>query len=208
MLVRRSDNYVGGLGATVLANALAKNTSLRELYIKGNELGDTGVEALCKAFSGVLANATCCDGHHGDRPDLPTSSRQQTSWVCQLLIVLLGMRPALECDSCCGTHAERDGEMHVLDLGNNSISREGASALAAYMKKSSGLKELNLYMNDIGTAGITEVHHRCDTDPFAKHAHRGLHAMTVLRWRCARTCISCCGAICTRCCWLRDASSA
>ena len=53
--------------------------------------------------------------------------------------------------------AERDGEMHVLDLGNNSISREGASALAAYMKKSSGLKELNLYMNDIGTAGITQV---------------------------------------------------
>jgi len=54
VLVRCSDNYVGGLGATVLANALAKNTSLRELYIKGNELGDTGVEALCKAFSGAL----------------------------------------------------------------------------------------------------------------------------------------------------------
>ena len=49
--------------------------------------------------------------------------------------------------------------MHVLDLGNNSISREGASALAAYMKKSTGLKELNMYMNDIGTAGITEVRH-------------------------------------------------
>ena len=50
-----SDNYVGGVGATVLANALAKNSSLRELYIKGNELGDTGVEALCKAFSGTVA---------------------------------------------------------------------------------------------------------------------------------------------------------
>ena len=49
--------------------------------------------------------------------------------------------------------------MHVLDLGNNSISKEGASALAAYMKKSSALKELNLYMNDIGTAGITQVRH-------------------------------------------------
>jgi hypothetical protein len=46
---------VGGVGATVLANALAKNSSLRELYIKGNELGDTGVEALCKAFSGTMA---------------------------------------------------------------------------------------------------------------------------------------------------------
>ena len=46
---------MGGVGATVLANALAKNSSLRELYIKGNELGDTGVEALCKAFSGTVA---------------------------------------------------------------------------------------------------------------------------------------------------------
>ena len=49
-----SDNYIGGLGATVLANALQRNTSLRELYIKGNELGDTGVEALCKAFAGAV----------------------------------------------------------------------------------------------------------------------------------------------------------
>ena len=61
-----SDNYVGGLGATVLANALAKNTSLRELYIKGNELGDTGVEALCKAFSGALVNAMRCDPKQAD----------------------------------------------------------------------------------------------------------------------------------------------
>jgi len=37
----------------VLANALQKNTSLRELYIKGNEIKDTGVEALCKAFTGA-----------------------------------------------------------------------------------------------------------------------------------------------------------
>jgi len=81
--------------------------------------------------------------------------------------------------------------MHVLDLGNNSISREGASALAAYMKKSSGLKELNLYMNDIGTAGITEVRSlaspRCEAPPcmHTKHAHHSRHAATVLRLRCA-----------------------
>ena len=37
----------------MLANALQKNTSLRELYIKGNEIKDTGVEALCKAFTGA-----------------------------------------------------------------------------------------------------------------------------------------------------------
>lgn len=47
----RSDNYVGGLGAAVLANALQKNTALQELYIKGNELGNEGVKALCGALA-------------------------------------------------------------------------------------------------------------------------------------------------------------
>ena len=47
----RSDNYVGGLGAAVLANALQKNTVLQELYIKGNELGNEGVKALCGALA-------------------------------------------------------------------------------------------------------------------------------------------------------------
>lgn len=56
-----------------------------------------------------------------------------------------------------GPSAVRGGGMHVLDMGNNSIGREGASALAKYMAKSKTLKELNLYMNDVGTAGITEV---------------------------------------------------
>ena len=46
-----SDNYVGGLGAAVLANALQKNTALQELYIKGNELGNEGVKALCGALA-------------------------------------------------------------------------------------------------------------------------------------------------------------
>ena len=71
--------------------------------------------------------------------------------------------------------AERDGEMQVLDLGNNSVSREGASALAAYMKKSSGLKELNLYMNDIGTAGITEVRPRLLVMACLSHAYHMKH---------------------------------
>ena len=46
-----SDNYVGGLGAAVLANALQQNTALQELYIKGNELGNEGVKALCGALA-------------------------------------------------------------------------------------------------------------------------------------------------------------
>ena len=45
-----SDNYIGGLGAAVLANALKKNETLRELSVKGNELGDEGIKAICGAL--------------------------------------------------------------------------------------------------------------------------------------------------------------
>lgn len=46
-----SDNYAGGLGAAVLANALQKNTALQELYIKGNDMGNEGIKALCSALA-------------------------------------------------------------------------------------------------------------------------------------------------------------
>ena len=45
-----SDNYIGALGAAVLANALKSNAALTGLHIKGNELGNEGVKALCEAF--------------------------------------------------------------------------------------------------------------------------------------------------------------
>lgn len=46
-----SDNYVGGVGARVLANALQKNSALQELYIKGNDMGNEGIKALCGALA-------------------------------------------------------------------------------------------------------------------------------------------------------------
>lgn len=47
--------------------------------------------------------------------------------------------------------------MHVLDLGNNSMTAEGAALLALVMEKHGELRDLNLYMNDIGSAGLSKV---------------------------------------------------
>jgi Leucine Rich repeat len=47
--------------------------------------------------------------------------------------------------------------MHQLDMGNNSMTAEGAASLAAYMETHRELRELNLYMNDIGSAGLEKV---------------------------------------------------
>ncbi len=49
-MVTCSDNYVGAIGAATLANALQRNSTLRELSLKGNELVNEGTRALCKAF--------------------------------------------------------------------------------------------------------------------------------------------------------------
>ena len=44
------------MGAVVLANALKQNSGLRELHIKGNELGDAGTTAICDALKGKVAS--------------------------------------------------------------------------------------------------------------------------------------------------------
>ena len=56
-----SDNYIGALGASVIANALKKNKSLRELHMKGNELGDEGIKALCRALKERQSPITSLD---------------------------------------------------------------------------------------------------------------------------------------------------
>lgn len=55
LTVLRSDNYIGGMGAVVLANALKANSGLQELHIKGNELGDSGTSALSDALAGATS---------------------------------------------------------------------------------------------------------------------------------------------------------
>lgn len=56
-----SDNYLGPLGAGVLANAMRQNTGLRELFVKGNELGDEGIKSLCSAFAAREAPISVLD---------------------------------------------------------------------------------------------------------------------------------------------------
>lgn len=45
-----TDNYLGEEGALSLADALRANSSIKELHLKGNEMGDKGVAAVCEAL--------------------------------------------------------------------------------------------------------------------------------------------------------------
>ena len=46
-----SGNYVGGMGASALANGLKVNTSLKGLQINGNDIGNEGARKLCEGLA-------------------------------------------------------------------------------------------------------------------------------------------------------------
>lgn len=49
-LVDFSDNYLGPMGASVLAQAIKQNSSIQEVYMKGNDIGNEGVKSICEAL--------------------------------------------------------------------------------------------------------------------------------------------------------------
>lgn len=138
------------MGTGVLAAALRPNTSLRELHIKGNELGDEGVKALCEALAERKGGE--CEW-----------------WLCEAFSFILQIVLAVNCSvSCCVSRCQCTWHCVItalmfaaglvaIDLGNNSIGREGAAALAALLRASSSVKEVNVYMNDIGDDGAFQV---------------------------------------------------
>lgn len=51
----------------------------------------------------------------------------------------------------------RGAELRALDVGNNSITAAGAEPLARFLFNSATLKDLNLYMNDLGDEGVGKL---------------------------------------------------
>jgi Ran GTPase-activating protein (RanGAP) involved in mRNA processing and transport len=52
---------------------------------------------------------------------------------------------------------ERDAPIEVLDLGNNSLTSASAEPLARLLHQKGTLKDLNLYMNELGEAGAAAL---------------------------------------------------
>lgn len=52
-----------------------------------------------------------------------------------------------------------------------SLGEEGAAAIADFVKQGKKLKELNLYMNDIGTGGAYKVNKSCSSGGHLQPGH-------------------------------------
>ncbi|CAK0782497.1 hypothetical protein CVIRNUC_005717 [Coccomyxa viridis] len=125
-----NSNSIDYDGATALAEAISENTSLTSLYLSDNYIGALGAAVIANALSKnkSLRELHMKGNELGD---------EGVKALCKAL-------------------KERQSPITSLDFGNNNISAEGAEAIADIVKRAH-LKELNLYMNDIGDAGILKI---------------------------------------------------
>ena len=131
---------IGPEGAHLLANELRTNTCLSELYVHGNELGDTGAEAIAGAFSSRLSNPEENELNEND-----SFAGRSTVFGSSVMGSVDKSVPAVNTTIC------------RLDLSGNNISHVGAEALAEMLAESNALRVLVLNGNNIGEMGVTAI---------------------------------------------------
>ena len=125
-----ADNRIGDAGAIALAEALTVNAMLTKLDVSSNHIGDAGASALAEALT---SNATLTK--------LDVSSNH------------IGKAGA-------GALAEAltsNATLTKPDVSSSQIGNSGASALAEALKVNATLMELDLSNNDLGDAGVTAL---------------------------------------------------
>eukprot|EP00812_Abedinium_dasypus_P003266 NODE_1402_length_1151_cov_323.447080.p1 GENE.NODE_1402_length_1151_cov_323.447080~~NODE_1402_length_1151_cov_323.447080.p1 ORF type:complete len:335 (+),score=116.77 NODE_1402_length_1151_cov_323.447080:116-1006(+) len=112
--------------AEALAAALQHNTTLKELYLRGNRIGDDGAKALAAALR-----------HNTTLTVLDLEDNKIGDGGAEALAAALQHNTTLE----------------TLLLSHNEIGDDGAKALAAALQHNSTLWRLELYGNKIGEGG-------------------------------------------------------
>ena len=119
-----------GAGVVLIAEALRINSTLTELHLCDNGIGDQGVTALAEALK-VNSTLTELHLHHNNIGDQGAT----------------GLADALKVNST----------LTVLHLDDNDIGDQGATALAEALKVNSTLTRLHLYDSGIGDQGATAL---------------------------------------------------
>jgi NLR family CARD domain-containing protein 3 len=174
-----SGNSIGDAGAKALAEMLKVNTTLEELELNGNSIDYDGIGAIAEALAantslrvlglsdnyvggagaGILAAAlkrnTTLEEIHIKGNELGDEG------VTALCDALRERPPGKQQqdgdDEGVGIQQLKENATKTLDIGNNGMSKEGAAAVANLVRACPGLKELNLYMNEIGDEGASSL---------------------------------------------------
>jgi len=152
-----NDNYLGAGGAKAIAAALTTNTAIREIQLRGNELGDEGLAAIAEALmvrlTVVVVLLSLARGACVAHTDFGVAA---CWWLCSS-----APHTPVPTDppNHYPTHTPkaRDAPIEVLDVGNNSLSPESADVLTRLLYQKTAIKDVNLYMNELGNNGIAQL---------------------------------------------------
>uniref|UniRef100_A0A8D0GKP0 Ribonuclease/angiogenin inhibitor 1 n=1 Tax=Sphenodon punctatus TaxID=8508 RepID=A0A8D0GKP0_SPHPU len=140
-----------------LSSVLSTNQSLTELKLNNNELGDSGVELLCKG----LLNPSC------NLQKLWLQNCSLTEACCKSLRSVLGTKQSLKelhlGDNKLGTSGVKllcqglmdpNCKLQKLQLEYCELTPDNLEILSSALRAKSTLKEINLSNNDLGDASI------------------------------------------------------
>ncbi|XP_072517593.1 uncharacterized protein [Salminus brasiliensis] len=151
-------------GYAALASALKSNpsSSLKELDLRGNDPGDTGVKQLWDLKEDSKCNLNT----------LRVLKSSAAEKLCDPLTEALGINPLLQTELDLSGRIQGDSEMKKLSdlledshcrtqklkLNNSSVTEEGCAALSAALSSNpSHLKELDLSENKLGNPGVKQI---------------------------------------------------
>ncbi|KAL9965559.1 hypothetical protein ACROYT_G029373 [Oculina patagonica] len=153
-----SGNNIGDHGATALAEALQRNTSLTVLYLLMNKIGDHGATGLAEALqrNTSLTVLDLSGNNIGDHGAAGLAEALQTN----ISLTELGLS-----DNNIGDHGatglaealQNNTSLTVLNLSCSNIGDEGATALAGALRENKVLRRLHLFNNHISEAVISEI---------------------------------------------------
>ena len=137
-----------------LANAIAKNTTLKELNLRRNKINLKGIEQLADALkenNKTIVVLYLGDNNIGDEGD---------KCIADVLVV--------------------NKSLQDIVLSSNNINLEGAKYLADALKENDTLKELAIDKNNIGDGGAVRIAEAIQHNQSVKTLALGFNNMSIL----------------------------
>ncbi|CAH3103680.1 unnamed protein product, partial [Porites lobata] len=153
-----SYNSIGDSGAASLSQALAVNSSLTNLDLTGNDIGCSGAAPLSQALA-VNSSLTNLDLHGNSIGYSGAASLSQALAVNSSLtnLNLSGNRIGDSGAASLSQALAVNSSLTNLDLHGNSIGYSGAASLSQALAVNSSLTNLNLSYNSIGDSGAVSL---------------------------------------------------
>jgi NLR family CARD domain-containing protein 3 len=144
-----------------LARLLQQNDKLKELYLSENRLSDEGVEHLAAGLQGNKTLQVLDLRSNDIGPEGALAISSVLPQARSLKRMCLGMNEIGDGGaSALAQWLKDDGcSLEVLDLSENGIEEDGASALATMLLTNKRLRDLNLAFNRVGSNGASFIAH-------------------------------------------------